>query len=168
MVFDGTAVVAKGIIGSAQTAEDTSLAIPVPDGLVEPQCGLPERESLSGMGFDEWLTGMDDVHVTEPPTYLDSVKLISDSALCITDFAGIQEETTILGIPCLTLLPNTERPITIEQGTNRLVGNKKQAIVEAFEAVMLEKKNDTRIPNLWDGNAAARIVDVIVSWSSKK
>ena len=108
------------------------------------------------------------IRLLEPLGYLDFLNLQANARMIITDSGGVQEESTILGVSCLTLRPNTERPITIEQGTNRLVGNKKQAIVDAFEAVMREKKNATRTPDLWDGNAAARIVDVIVSWSSKK
>jgi UDP-N-acetylglucosamine 2-epimerase (non-hydrolysing) len=79
----------------------------------------------------------------------------------LTDSGGIQEETTILGIPCLTLRENTERPITVELGTNRLVGQQPDRIVAAYREVMSGRGPAGRIPPLWDGGAAGRIVAVL-------
>ena len=98
------------------------------------------------------------LQLIEPLGYLDFLALMRHAALVITDSGGIQEETTYLGIPCLTARPNTERPVTIEMGTNRLVPSERQALVDTAFAVL----NDHRLsphncPDLWDGRAAQRI-----------
>ena len=99
--------------------------------------------------------------LTEPLGYLDFLQLYSNSRLVLTDSGGIQEETTALGIPCLTLRHNTERPITVSEGTNRIVGNDPEVIRrEAFDALDHPPPRG-RVPELWDGHAAARIVDAI-------
>jgi UDP-N-acetylglucosamine 2-epimerase (non-hydrolysing) len=81
--------------------------------------------------------------------------------LVLTDSGGIQEETTVLGVPCLTIRENTERPITVEIGTNRLVGVSPGKILEEARAVLAGRTNAGRIPELWDGKASERIVQVI-------
>jgi UDP-N-acetylglucosamine 2-epimerase (non-hydrolysing) len=82
--------------------------------------------------------------------------------LVLTDSGGLQEETTVLGIPCLTLRHNTERPITIEMGTNVLVGTDPEKIKFAAEKALAQTRNsDTKIPPLWDGKAAVRICDAL-------
>ncbi|MDQ3180355.1 MAG: UDP-N-acetyl glucosamine 2-epimerase, partial [Acidobacteriota bacterium] len=100
----------------------------------------------------------------EPLGYLDFLRLYSGAKIVLTDSGGLQEETTALSIPCLTLRENTERPITIEMGTNILVGTNPNKITEtAFD--ILEQKNRTqtaKIPPLWDGQAAKRICDVLL------
>src|SRR4029079_9157581 len=91
----------------------------------------------------------------------DFLQLYSNSRLVLTDSGGIQEETTALGIPCLTLRHNTERPITVTEGTNVVVGNDPEIIKrEALSAIESEKRQ-ARVPELWDGHAARRIVDAI-------
>jgi len=103
------------------------------------------------------------VRLIAPLGYLDFIRLISEAAIVLTDSGGIQEETTVLGVPCLTLRDNTERPITVEKGTNRLVGSHPQKIIEAYrEAVEKPPKGQT--PELWDGKAAIRIAQTITSW----
>jgi UDP-N-acetylglucosamine 2-epimerase (non-hydrolysing) len=102
------------------------------------------------------------VQLIEPVGYLDSIALQDAARLVLTDSGGIQEETTILGTPCLTLRDNTERPITITEGTNRLVGTDPAAIVDAAFDV-LEHGVAARRPELWDGRASARIVDALLS-----
>jgi UDP-N-acetylglucosamine 2-epimerase (non-hydrolysing) len=97
--------------------------------------------------------------VPEPLAYLDFLKLLSHSRLVLTDSGGIQEETTFLGIPCLTLRPNTERPVTIRMGTNRLVDPRGDQIVAAAEAVLNGGGKRGSVPPLWDGRAAERIVE---------
>ena len=100
---------------------------------------------------------------TEPLGYLDFMKLIGDARFVLTDSGGVQEETTYLGVPCLTMRENTERPITVTQGTNRLVGvNPDQIIAEGLRA--LEARSERYlIPERWDGIASKRILDVFVS-----
>ncbi|MFN0109071.1 MAG: non-hydrolyzing UDP-N-acetylglucosamine 2-epimerase, partial [Blastocatellia bacterium] len=102
------------------------------------------------------------VHLIEPLGYRDFLQLWSNSKLALTDSGGLQEETTALGIPCLTLRDNTERPITVEQGTNRIVGREPTGIVAAaVEILRGEKPGPARIPDLWDGHAAERILDAL-------
>ncbi|HEY2461034.1 MAG TPA: UDP-N-acetylglucosamine 2-epimerase (non-hydrolyzing) [Candidatus Acidoferrum sp.] len=97
-----------------------------------------------------------------PVGYLDFLCLLSKSTLVLTDSGGIQEETTALGVPCLTLRENTERPITIHQGTNLLVGTDPQKIIAAAQDILAGKNKPGRIPPLWDGKAASRIVDILL------
>ena len=104
--------------------------------------------------------------VIDPLGYLDFLKLWSNSLLVLTDSGGLQEETTTLGIPCLTLRENTERPITILQGTNHLVGLEQERIVTiARKVIRGEFANRGSRPELWDGHAAERIVDVLIERS---
>jgi UDP-N-acetylglucosamine 2-epimerase (non-hydrolysing) len=109
------------------------------------------------------LGAMPGLILTEPLGYLDFMKLLAEARLVLTDSGGIQEETTVLGVPCLTLRNNTERPITIEQGTNHLVGLDPERIVAAASRLLLDPSHACRIPELWDGRAAARIVDVLMA-----
>jgi UDP-N-acetylglucosamine 2-epimerase (non-hydrolysing) len=103
------------------------------------------------------------IKLIEPLGYLDFLRLYSGARLVLTDSGGIQEETTALGIPCLTLRENTERPITIEMGTNVLVGTNPEKIERAaFEVLENEAKKDAKIPPLWDGRAAQRVCDAIL------
>jgi UDP-N-acetylglucosamine 2-epimerase (non-hydrolysing) len=99
--------------------------------------------------------------VAPPVSYLQAIGLMRSSKLVISDSGGVQEETTALGVPCLTVRENTERPITIEEGTNTLVGTSPDALVAAAEDILANGGKTGRIPALWDGKAALRIVDVI-------
>ena len=101
------------------------------------------------------------VILTEPLGYLDFLQLYSNSRLVLTDSGGIQEETTALGIPCLTLRHNTERPITVTEGTNTIVGNNPETIKREAFAVLDAEARQARVPEFWDGQAARRIVDAI-------
>lgn len=101
------------------------------------------------------------VKCIEPLGYFDFLNLMINSKFMLTDSGGIQEETTILNIPCLTLRKNTERPITIKEGTNTLVGNSGENIVKGVKNILIGKIKTGGIPKFWDGNAAQRIVKVI-------
>ena len=99
------------------------------------------------------------VHAVEPLNYIRFMNLVFNCRLAITDSGGIQEETTYLGIPCLTMRPNTERPITIEQGTNRLCDlNHLEAMVET---ILSGDNRQASVPDLWDGHTADRVVTSI-------
>ena len=97
-----------------------------------------------------------------PLGYLDFLALTGHAALVITDSGGVQEETTFLGIPCLTVRPNTERPVTLTVGTNRLVASERAALVEAsLGALRPARPRTSQTPELWDGHAAERIVTIM-------
>jgi UDP-N-acetylglucosamine 2-epimerase (non-hydrolysing) len=104
------------------------------------------------------------MHLTEPLGYLEFMNLVMHARFVMTDSGGIQEETTYLGVPCLTLRNNTERPSTIEMGTNVLVGLDPEAIVAASRTALRgEAIANRRVPELWDGLAARRILDVLLT-----
>jgi UDP-N-acetylglucosamine 2-epimerase (non-hydrolysing) len=136
------------------------------DGLAEAAARLPlvfpvhprGRAALEAAG----LGGVPGIRMIEPLGYLAFLSLVAGSAVVVTDSGGVQEETTILGIPCLTVRPNTERPVTITHGTNRLVG---PAEIPAAVAAALEAGSPgSRRPPLWDGHAGERIADVLIAW----
>lgn len=99
-----------------------------------------------------------------PQGYLEMLGLMAGAAVVLTDSGGLQEETTALGVPCLTLRENTERPITIEQGTNILVGRDRTAILGAVQEILAGRGKRGRIPEFWDGHAAERIADDLYQW----
>jgi UDP-N-acetylglucosamine 2-epimerase (non-hydrolysing) len=100
------------------------------------------------------------VHVVEPLGYTAFISLVRGATAVLTDSGGVQEETTVLGVPCLTLRPNTERPITITHGTNRLVTT--STVIAALDAVLADPAGGShRVPPLWDGQAGPRIADVL-------
>jgi UDP-N-acetylglucosamine 2-epimerase (non-hydrolysing) len=102
------------------------------------------------------------VNLSSPLPYLEFLNLMSKAKLVYTDSGGIQEETTILGIPCLTLRENTERPVTIEEGTNILVGNNRTKILEESYKILNGNGKKGRIPHLWDGRASERIINILL------
>ena len=107
---------------------------------------------------------LEHARVLPPLGYLELVGLMSEAALVLTDSGGVQEETTALGVPCLTLRQNTERPITIEEGTNTLVPVRSRAAILAAAQQAGSKRG--RIPELWDGRAGERIAAAIVQWAA--
>lgn len=130
---------------------------------------FPAHPRTSKMIEDLDLTGIVDrikgLRVIDPLGYLDFLQLVSGARLVLTDSGGIQEETTVLGIPCITLRENTERPITVELGTNTIAGTDTQKIVTAANRALDNPpdKSALRIPPLWDGHTADRILDALLS-----
>jgi UDP-N-acetylglucosamine 2-epimerase (non-hydrolysing) len=123
----------------------------------------PRTEAhLRDSGWDEKLRESG-VQVVAPQSYLEFLNLMMNAQIVLTDSGGIQEETTVLGVPCLTLRENTERPVTIKEGSNRLVGTKKDGILDGFELVMKDGIGKANSPDLWDGKTAARIHQVLKS-----
>jgi UDP-N-acetylglucosamine 2-epimerase (non-hydrolysing) len=102
------------------------------------------------------------LRVIPPVGYLDFLSLLTRATFVLTDSGGIQEETTALGVPCLTLRENTERPVTITQGTNQLVGTDQKRIVAAASKLLAGERKAWSVPPLWDGHAAERIVDILL------
>jgi UDP-N-acetylglucosamine 2-epimerase (non-hydrolysing) len=102
-----------------------------------------------------------------PMGYLEMLGLMKDARVVLTDSGGVQEETTALGVPCITLRNNTERPITVDEGTNTIAGQAPGRILNAFEEVMTSGGKAGRIPEFWDGRAAVRIAQVIQRWIEK-
>jgi UDP-N-acetylglucosamine 2-epimerase (non-hydrolysing) len=99
--------------------------------------------------------------VTGPVGYLDFLSLVSDAALVLTDSGGVQEETTVLGVPCLTLRESTERPVTVHEGTNQVVGTDHERVVAAAMEVLRGPRRPGRVPELWDGQAGRRIAAIL-------
>ncbi len=120
------------------------------------------RKRLNEFGLNKHLKKMPNFLVQAPLGYLDFVKLMSESKFVLTDSGGVQEETTILGIPCLTLRENTERPVTVSQGTNEVIGINAKRLVAASRKILRGSFKKGKRPDLWDGKAAKRIVEVII------
>jgi UDP-N-acetylglucosamine 2-epimerase (non-hydrolysing) len=115
------------------------------------------RQRLDSFGLMEKLTREPGMRLAEPMGYIQFMSLVSGAVLAVTDSGGLQEETTYLDIPCLTLRPNTERPITIYEGTNKLI--KPSQLLEQVEKVLSGDWPSGRKPDLWDGKTAARCID---------
>lgn len=139
------------------------------DALFEIQAGLPVLfpahprtvKRIQEFGLDSRLAKMPDLQVREPFGYLEFLNLMANAKVVLTDSGGIQSETTFLGVPCITLRDNTERPVTLSQGTNRLVGKNPNQIIEATLGALEQNPKTSRVPELWDGHAAERIVGVL-------
>jgi UDP-N-acetylglucosamine 2-epimerase (non-hydrolysing) len=122
------------------------------------------RKMIEEFGFAQRVAAAPGLRVIEPLGYLDFLRLYSGARLVLTDSGGLQEETTALGIPCLTLRENTERPVTVEMGTNVLVGTQAEKIVRAALDVLDAPAGQQarRLPPLWDGQTAGRILDELI------
>jgi UDP-N-acetylglucosamine 2-epimerase (non-hydrolysing) len=126
------------------------------------------RKSIETNGLIGLLINDGKIHLLDPMSYLPFISCIAGSRVVLTDSGGIQEETAVLGIPCLTMRDNTERPITCECGTNILVGDNPTRILSTFEAVMSGRMMPRRIPELWDGRSAQRIVDALLEQQQQR
>jgi UDP-N-acetylglucosamine 2-epimerase (non-hydrolysing) len=115
------------------------------------------RERVREFGLERYFEG---VTLTEPLGYVDFLSLSSNARLVLSDSGGLQEESTALGIPCLTLRENTERPVTVTHGTNRVVGMNPANILAGYRAAMSDTNLDRR-PPLWDGHTAPRVANVL-------
>jgi UDP-N-acetylglucosamine 2-epimerase (non-hydrolysing) len=106
------------------------------------------------------------VTLLDPLSYLDTISLVDQASLVLTDSGGLQEETTVLGVPCLTARPNTERPVTVTEGTNRLIPSERDGILAAVEEVLRRREAGDFKPSHpagWDGKAGERIAAILVS-----
>ncbi|MEP6637022.1 MAG: UDP-N-acetylglucosamine 2-epimerase (non-hydrolyzing) [Acidobacteriota bacterium] len=125
------------------------------------------RKTIADFGLSPRLDAIKTLRQIEPLGYLDFLSLYSGARLVLTDSGGIQEETTVLGIPCVTLRENTERPITVEMGTNTIVGtDRKRITTAAFAALNNSANQNQRVPPLWDGHTAERILDALIGTPS--
>lgn len=130
---------------------------------VHPRCAKNlERLNLKGE-----FSKMKNVTLVNPLGYLDFLKLSSASLFVMTDSGGVQEETTFLDVPCLTLRENTERPVTVTQGTNEIVGNDPERIVRMSRQILQGRRKTGRVPDLWDGQTAERIAAILMNGSIK-
>jgi UDP-N-acetylglucosamine 2-epimerase (non-hydrolysing) len=118
------------------------------------------RAKLESFGID--CTGID---IVDPVGYLEMLYAVRGATLVLTDSGGVQEETTVLGIPCVTIRENTERPVTVEIGTNYLVGTNPESIVVVANNILIGKAKKGTIPPLWDGKASERIVKAILQYN---
>jgi UDP-N-acetylglucosamine 2-epimerase (non-hydrolysing) len=120
------------------------------------------RKNIASCSLDKRIEEMSGLRLIDPLGYLDFLKLMSNAKVVLTDSGGIQEETTILQIPCLTLRDNTERPVTTKLGTNQVVGTDPATILQAYERAVNGAWRKLVIPPLWDGRAAERIVRILL------
>lgn len=120
------------------------------------------RKNIEKFGLVKLINGSK-LELLPPMPYMAFIELVKDASLVLTDSGGLQEETTVLGIPCFTLRENTERPVTIEEGTNTLVGTSKSGILSTYEVFKNEGSKKGRIPEFWDGKTADRIVAILIS-----
>ena len=126
------------------------------------------RNNIDGTELGARVKAMENLILLEPVGYLEFLKLTANAALVMTDSGGIQEETTILGVPCMTLRPNTERPVTITEGTNQLVKLTTEDILSVYDELKtMNFSVSGKIPKFWDGKAAERIAKTIVAAQDK-
>lgn len=149
---DNTAELTKLVELIASVAKDHPVVFPV-----HPRT----TANLKRSGLHDRLNAIKQVHLCEPLDYFAFQKLIATCAFVITDSGGIQEETTYRRVPCLTLRPNTERPVTVTEGTNELITFDLTALQEAIERINGGRFKQGRIPHLWDGHATERVFETL-------
>ncbi len=151
---DSEAVLGRITDALEAVAEDMPIVFPV-----HPRT----RKNLSKSSAGERLEKNRNICMAEPLGYLDFLKLVSSSKIVFTDSGGIQEETTVLKVPCVTLRENTERPVTAEIGSNQIAGTNTESILSAYRKIKEGTEKNYRIPPLWDGKAAERITRIILA-----
>ena len=150
--------VLRGIFGAlCEISEELPLVFPCHPRTAARLDADPSTKSMLAAGA---------IRLLEPLGYLDFLRLTSQSRLAVTDSGGIQEETTYLKIPCVTARENTERPVTVTEGTNTVVGTDPAKILEAARAGLARGTGHGDVPELWDGRTAERIVDVLEGWAA--
>jgi len=122
---------------------------------------------ITKFGFEDRVNQIPNFQMIKPQGYLDFLALIKHSKAVLTDSGGLQEETTALGIPCITIRENTERPITVTEGTNTIVGSKTKNIVKEWDNISKNKGKKGNVPELWDGKTAERIGRCIIEYLEK-
>jgi UDP-N-acetylglucosamine 2-epimerase (non-hydrolysing) len=125
------------------------------------------RAAIAAAGIES-LLDTQNIHVTPPLSYLRSLGIMREAKFVLTDSGGVQEETTALGVPCLTVRDNTERPITVDEGTNTLVGSSPAALRAAVAEVLETGGKRGRIPDRWDGKAAHRVVNETIGFLERQ
>ena len=132
-------------------------------------CPLHPRtqQNVGRFGLDS-LLATPRIAVLPPQGYLETLGLMANAAVVLTDSGGIQEETTALGVPCLTLRDTTERPITVEEGTNTIVGRDRALALRLIDEIVAGGGKRGRLPELWDGRAAERIADHLAGWFARR
>ena len=121
------------------------------------------RQCIDSAGLNQ-LVADSQLYLIPPQAYLNMLGLMKDARLVLTDSGGIQEETTALGVPCITLRENTERPITVAEGSNTIVGSSSEKIKSCFSDIMQSRGKAGRTPEYWDGRAAERIAEIVGNW----
>jgi UDP-N-acetylglucosamine 2-epimerase (non-hydrolysing) len=119
------------------------------------------RKQLTAFGLADWVASMGGLRLCDPLGYLEFLGLTAGASMILTDSGGLQEETTALGIPCLTLRENTERPVTVLEGTNTIVGTDPELIITEAKRAISGRGKAGRTPALWDGRTSERVVEVI-------
>jgi len=145
-------LLAEAVAGLKRISQETTVVFPA-----HPRT----RKAMEALGLD---ARSDRLRVLDPLGYLEFLSLLAGAAGVLTDSGGIQEEATFLGVPCFTLRDNTERPVTVEMGTNTLLGLRPELIPEVPRLIEEATRQEPRVPLLWDGRAASRIVEVLASF----
>jgi UDP-N-acetylglucosamine 2-epimerase (non-hydrolysing) len=125
------------------------------------------RKRLSEGAIGAQVAAAKGLLLTDPAGYFEFQALTANAKFVLTDSGGIQEETTALGVPCLTLRENTERPVTITEGTNILVGRDPERILPEVEKILAGQSKAGRVPALWDGRAAERVADAVLAFLAR-
>jgi UDP-N-acetylglucosamine 2-epimerase (non-hydrolysing) len=126
------------------------------------------QKNISTLGLGDRFSNLQNVKIVDPVGYLDFINIMANAKLILTDSGGIQEETSYLGIPCITMRDNTERPITVEVGSNYLIGLNVQEVIKTGNEILSGIMKSHRIPDLWDGKAAERIVKILINYLNKR